>query len=164
MAKVKRPHRSDISIFDEKDAYFFYENILLVCESDKKSYGDEKILTDAAKKVNASIPFDFVCKNYEVEMQTPKDNVFYFSAEAMKQGSSRNSHIVKKWYKHLRNAFAHNYIRLENGAYVMEDYYDEETQTNSNHKKIKTQKVLYARILSLEDFKSLINEVKPNIK
>lgn len=164
MAKVVKPKRSDVSIFNEKDAFFFYENILLVCESDKKSYGEEKILYDAATRVNAKTPFDFVYKDYEIEMQTPKDNVFYFSANASKQGSTRNSQIVKKWYKHVRNAFAHNYIRLENGAYVFEDYYDEEVLINNNRKKRTTRKVLYARILSLDEFKSLINEIKPKIK
>ena len=152
MKKTTIPKRSDISVFNEKDTYFIYENILLVCESDKKSYGEEKFLHDAALKVNSSYPFDFVYMDYEVEMQTPKDNVFYFSAEASSKNSSRQyTKIVKKWYKHIRNAFAHNYIRIENGAYVFEDYYE-------------GKKVLYAKILSLEEFKSLINEVKINIK
>lgn len=152
MKKTTIPKRSDISVFNEKDTYFIYENILLVCESDKKSYGEEKFLHDAALKVNSSYPFDFVYMDYEVEMLTPKDNVFYFSAEASSKNSSRQyTKIVKKWYKHIRNAFAHNYISIENGAYVFEDYYE-------------GKKVLYAKILSLEEFKSLINEVKINIK
>ena len=152
MAKTVKLKRSDVSIFDEKDAFFFYENILLVCESDKKVYGEEIILHDAAAKVNTNNPFDFVYKDYEVEMQTPKDNVFYFSADAAKKGLTRKyTKIVKKWYKHLRNAYAHNYIRLDNGVYVFENYHER-------------KKVLYARILSLDEFKSLINEIKPKIK
>lgn len=156
MAKVIRPKRSATCIFDEKDVYSFYENILLVCESDRVAYGDEKILTAAAKKINASTPFGFVYKNYEVKMQNPVDNVFYFSANAAKQSSTRHTMIVKKWYKHLRNAFAHNYIRLDNGAYVFEDFYED---TGS-----PLQQVLYAKIVNLDDFKRLITEVKANLK
>jgi hypothetical protein len=157
MAKVILPKRSAISILDEKSVYFFYENILLVCESGRSSYGDEKILTDAATKVNASTPFGFVYKNYEVKMQNPQDNVFYFSANAIKQTSTRQyTQIVKKWYKHMRNAFAHNYIRLDNGAYVFEDYYEDKGSLR--------KRVLYARIVNLDDFKRLIAEVKANLK
>lgn len=127
MAKVKIPQRSSVSIFTEKDINFFYENILLVCESDRKSFGEEKILKNAAKNVVVSVPFDFVHNNYEKEMQNPTDNVFYFSADTQKPNSKRkNSSVVKQWFKHLRNAFAHNYIRKENGVYVLEDYYQEE--------------------------------------
>lgn len=164
MAIVLKPKRSEISIFGEKDAYFIYENILLVCESDRKAYGDEIILYDASTKVNASVPFCFEYKDYDVKMQNPQDNVFYFSADTIKQGTKRkHSKIVMKWYKHLRNAFAHNYIRKENGVYVFEDYYDEEISPNNQTKK-KTRRVLYARILSLDDFKNLIKEVKSNLK
>ncbi len=152
MAKVTKPKRSSVSIFNEKNAFFFYENILLIFESDKTSYGDEKSLREAAARVNANVPFDFVYQNYEVEMQTPKDNVFYFSADAHKKGPARKyTNIVNKWYKHLRNAFAHNYIRIENGVYMLEDYNE-------------GKQVLFARVLSLDEFKSLINEVIPNIK
>lgn len=64
--------------------------------------------------------------------------------------------IVRKWFKHLRNAFAHNYIILEDGIYHFYDFYDEE----GNH----TQQTFYARITSLDDFKKLILEVKSKIK
>ena len=112
----------------------------------------------------AFVPFDFVHNDYEKEMKTPKDNVFYFSAATKMQNPKRkHSQIVRQWYKHLRNAFAHNYIRQENGAYIFEDYYQEEKEVN-NQKVKTTEKVLYARILSLDEFKNLITEVKSKLK
>lgn len=157
MPQVAKPKRSANSIFNKEDAYFIYENILLVCESDRKAYGDEHILFNAAKKVNSIINFNFVYKNYEIEMQKPKDNVFYFSADAAKQGTNRKySNIVKKWYKHLRNAFAHNRIRINNGAFVFEDFYEEKGRA--------LKQTLYARVTSLDEFKCLASEIKNKLK
>lgn len=157
MSRVVKPQRSANSIFNEQDVYFIYENILLVCESDRKAYGDEQILFDAAARINSIINFDFVYKNYEVEMQNPNDNVFYFSADAIKQGKNRKyTMIVKKWYKHLRNAFAHNCIRIDNGAFVFEDFLEENGRT--------LKQTMYARVTSLEEFKRLVLEIKNKLK
>ncbi len=158
MASVKRPRRSSMSIFSAKDVFFFYENILLICESDRKAYGKEKILKEAAHNVNASAPFDFVYIDYEKEMQNPGDNVFYFSADVKSQSKNKKySNVVKQWYKHIRNAFAHNYIRKDKGAYVLEDYYQEQ-------KSKPLKKVMHCRILSLDDFKDLIININSKLK
>lgn len=158
MPKVVKPHRSPVNIFIAKDVLFFYEKILLTCESDRKSYGDEKILKESAQIINASTPFDFVYKDFEKEMQNPKDNVFYFSAYVKKQNKNKKySNVVRQWYKHIRNAFAHNYIRKDNGAYVLEDYFQEQ-------KGKPLKKVMYCRILSLDEFKDLIIIVNSKLK
>lgn len=158
MARIVRPRRSPVSIFTPTDVFFFYENILLICESERKAYGDVKILKEAAHNVNASAPFDFVYIDYEKEMQNPRDNVFYFSADVKKQNKNKKySNVVKQWYKHIRNAFAHNYIREDNGAYVLEDYFQEQ-------KSKPLKKVMYCRILSLDDLKNLIIKVKAKLK
>ena len=123
MAKITIPKRSSVSILSKEDVSFIYENILLVCESDRNGYGKKEILDLAAKNVLASPSFEFVYEDYEKKMQTPTDNVFYFSAATNIQGAKRDtSNVVKNWFKHIRNAFAHNYIRMDNSAYVFEDY------------------------------------------
>ena len=156
MVKATKPKRSPTSIFNEEDTHSIYENILLVCESDRKAYGKADILKNAASSTKASPSFDFIYDNYENEMQNPKDNVFYFSAETTNQSTKRNhSNVVKQWYMHIRNAFAHNYIRQDNGAYVFEDFYQGDNQP--------LKQTLYARITNLDDFKNLIKEVKSKL-
>ena len=156
MAKTTSPKRSAKCIFNNnEDIRFFYEDILLFCESDRTSFGSFNILKQAAKALTMLKPFDFVYNNYEKEMRTPKDNVFYFSAEAEKQDSNKKSKVVKQWFKHIRNAFAHNYIILDKGIYHFYDFCGEKGK--------KPKQTLYARITSLDDFKKLILEVKSKI-
>lgn len=155
MAKVSK--RSEISIFNEKDVFFFYEKILLVCESNRKGYGKADILKASANEISSSPEFDFEYENYESKMQNPLDNVFYFSAGTTNHSSRRNySNVVRQWYKHIRNSFAHNYIRIENGKYVFEDYYQDD--------KKQIKKTLYAQITSLDEFKQLINTIGSKLK
>lgn len=156
MSKVVLPTRSSVNIFtDDADLKFFYENFLLYCESDRKYYGNFECLKSAAKAIEGS--FDFVYKDYETKMETPVENVFYFSAETEKQDSKRqNSAVAKKWFKHIRNSFAHNYITIEDGQYVLQDFFQEEKQP--------LRQVLYAKLTSLEEFKGLVAEIMHNIE
>ena len=147
MAKTTKTKRNPTNVFDkDEDLKFFYEEILLFVESDRTSYGDATILKNASKTAGTSVAIDFIYDNYEKEVQTPAENIVYFSAAAEKQTSKRkNTAIVKKMFKHLRNAFAHNLITKENGLYVLRDYYYQES-------KKSYKLVLYAKLSSLDDF------------
>lgn len=113
-------------------------------------------LINSAKAINTGYTYDFRYKDYQKYLRNPIDNVFYFSAETSNSSSNRkHSCIVRKWFKHLRNAFAHNYIILDNGIYHFYDFYEEKGK--------KPKQTLYARITSLDDFKKLILEVKSKI-
>lgn len=153
MAKTVIPKRSSTCIFnDDKDLRFFYEKVLLITESDRSSFGKKDILDNAAKSVVISNPFNFEYEDYENKMLTPKENVFYFSAESQKQNSKREyTNVVKNWFKHIRNAFAHNYIYLENSSFVLRDYYKE------RGKPLK--QTLYVKLSSLNDFKKLVEAI-----
>lgn len=145
------PSRSLSSVFKSyEDLLFFYEEILLFYESERKSYGDKSILKKASEKV--SNKFGFVYENYEEQKDNPKDNTFYFDASPKsKKSKKRTVNVVEKWFHHLRNAFAHNYITMEDNNYILCNYIEK----GRNYKL-----VMYALITNFADFKNLIKEIK----
>lgn len=157
MGNNAKPSRINSCIFKEDDIKFFYKNILLVVESDGKvSYGKKEILKDSAKMINTGYIYDFEYENYQKKLINPVQNVFYFSAESSVNSSKRKySDIVRRWFKHLRNAFAHNFIILDKGIYHFYDFHEGNAKS--------TKQTLYAQITSLDDFKKLVLEVKSKI-
>lgn len=144
--------RNAENILSDNQLKFFYEQILLFVESERKSYGDSEILTKKVKKISGLENFDFNFEDYKRGMLHPVEDTFYFKAETC-PGSIKRKHdkIVYNWFKHLRNAFAHNYIRIENGCMIMIDVYEGE-------------QTLYAKIQSYEMLEKLVKKVKELIK
>lgn len=118
MNNFPKPKRSSDIILRDDELPLFYK-ILQFYESDRSSYGRENILKQSAKKCKPNAIFEFIHDDYEQEMQSPSVDTFYFNTETKGNGNSgrnNNSVIVKKWFAHLRNSFAHNYIKKEKVA------------------------------------------------
>ena len=122
MASYRKPRRSSISILTDEELKFFYEEILLFCESDRRSYGSFSTVRSRIRQKPNLSNVDFINEDYQSAMNSPIGDVFYFSSESQANGSSRNSIILKKWFAHIRNAFAHNYITKEGESIVLRDF------------------------------------------
>ncbi len=131
---------------------FFYKEIVLFCEFVRKSYGQFNKVIKAVKENPALKEYDFIYKNYKKEMKNPEVKKFYFDAESHNRSSKTKSsaYILKKWFGHLRNSFAHNYITKENGLLILRDYDYED----------KSKCTLLAKISSFDSFKELVSYVK----
>lgn len=152
MSRSILPHRSPECILTDEEIKFFYEEILLYFECDRKSFGTVESLKQASKNIEDNSKFKFEYKDYENMIESPVENVFYFSAESKKENAAReNTEIVKNWFFHLRNAFAHNYIIKKDSSYILKDF----QKKGQNWKQ-----TLYVEITSFDSFKSLVNEVK----
>ena len=152
------PHRNENSILENHQLKFFYEKILLYYESDRSSYGSADILDRKVKKDERFKQFSFVYKDYLNAMANPQDDTFYFCADIKEgiQGKLKKkrkvtyNQIVKKWFSHIRNAFAHNYIEIDGGALIMRDY-------------LENKQTLYVRLTYFELFEELVAFVKEKI-
>ena len=147
---LKIPPRNPKNILSDENLKFFYEEILLFVESDIKGYGS---FNDLKKLINGNEQikkFQFQYKYYKKYLDKPVINVFYFDACGKKEKSKNNS-IINNWFKHLRNAFAHNYITIdeESGCYTLKDF-------NNENKK----QTLLAIIDNIDDFKCLVKTAK----
>ena len=92
---------------------------------------------------------DFIYEDYQNAMNSHIGDVFYFSAESQANGSSRNSNILKKWFAHIRNVFAHNYITKEGESIILRDF-----------EPITYRPTLYVRLSSFERIKEIVILVK----
>ena len=146
----KLPLRVPNSVLSDKQLQFLYKEVLLYSESDSSSYGSAEKIIAKVKKESSLQHFDFVYDHYESAMKTPVDDTFYFSASSKKKVKRSNSLILKKWFAHLRNAFAHNYITIENGKMLMQDF-----QNESPHSQ-----TLYVQLSSFELFEKLVFYIK----
>lgn len=122
MASYTKPRRSSSSILTDEELKFFYEEILLFCESDRMSYGSFSRVISQIRHVPTLSNVYFINEGYLSAMASPISDVFYFSAESQANGGSRNSNILKKWFAHIRNAFAHNFITKEGESIVLRDF------------------------------------------
>ena len=143
---LKIPPRNPKNILSDDDLKFFYEEVLLFVESDNKGYGKFNVLKKEINKNERLNMFQF--EDYK-KSKNPEYNIFYFGARTKK--SKKKSPIINNWFKHLRNAFAHNYITIdeESGCYTLKDF-------NKENKK----QTLLAIIDNIEDFKCLVRTAK----
>ena len=151
MEKPKR--RPPTNILTDDELKFFYEKILLFCESDGHGYGTFSKFSKSFLK-----PFELCSENYEAKLkefqkngQEPPCDTFYFSAIPENGTKAIEGQL---WFRHLRNAFAHNYITKEEGCMVLQDYYKEGKSTKCT---------LYVKISSFDEFKALINRIQEKI-
>ena len=152
MTKVKKPHRNAENILSDEEIKFFYTEILLYSECDRTYWGAFEKVKKQIKATDSLKNFDFVYINYEEKMKNPKPNVFYFNPEKEleEEKRTRRSKILERLFAHIRNAFAHNYIRNEeNGVFVLEDFYSD-----------YSKQTLYVRITSMESFMEIMRKIK----
>ena len=150
--------RNKSSILKDEQLKFLYEEILLYYESDRRSYGSASILDKKAKSDKRFKQFSFVYKDYESAMTNPQDDTFYFCAETKRKNQNGKKEarkvtyndVIRNWFGHIRNAFAHNNIVLDGDSFVLRDY-QEKRQT------------LYVTLTSFNLFEKLVAFVKEKI-
>jgi len=145
---MKTPRLTE-NILSDEQLKFLYEEILLYCESDRKAFGTAEILNRKVKKQEGLQKFRFVYKNYASRMKTPEIDTFYFHAETSKKKKKEYMDVVRNWFFHIRNAFAHNYITIDNGLFVMKDF-----------QKDSFKQTFYVKLSSFELFIQLVHTVK----
>ena len=152
----KKIQRLPNNILTDGELKFFYERILPFCESDRTSYGKFSKFSNKFLE-----PFKLESENYEKKLdeyqkkgQEPPHNTFFFSAETEEGNKLPEGQM---WFKHLRNAFAHNYITKEGGRLVLRDYHKDKNST-------KSKLTLYAKLSSFNEFEILVNRIQEKIE
>lgn len=122
---------------------YLYDEVLMYCENDDfvfRGYNLNK--NPFLKKLEDGEHFTFKCKMKEARIG--QTDVFYFS---------RSGGKIKSFFIHLRNALAHNRIKMKADGIgiTVEDEYN-------------GQLTMYAEISSFVKLKTIITEIKKNYK
>lgn len=161
MAKTNynKPSRNPSRVLEENDLKVLYEDVLLFVENDifdSLSFGKFDDLKKKISQHETLKGFRFEYEDYLNKMQTPVNDTFYFDAEKEIESKSKRktSKIAKKFFSHVRNAFAHNYVKYDDGGHLILASYQEHSY--------KPQ--FYAQLSSVCTFKSLLDYIKETIQ
>ena len=140
---MKPRNRNVHRVIDKDCLVFLYDEVLLYCENDTVSFsGYNQNNNPFLKQLESDLGFKFNSKMSEASKG--QLDIFYFSCHTGK---------VKSWFKHLRNAVAHNRIfkSSDNDVIIIEDKYNDKLS-------------MYAEITSFEKLKRIIKEIKKHYK
>lgn len=140
---MKVTKRSAKRVIEPEWLNVLYDEVLLYCENDATDFSGYNLKKNPfLDKLQKDMDFAFVAN-----MKEAKDgqrDTFYFS---------RSSGKIESWFKHLRNAIAHNRIFRfkDKEGLIIED-------ENNN------QLTMYAEVSSFEKLKNIIQAIKKNYK
>lgn len=122
---------------------FLYDEVLLYCENDDTDFSGYNLNTNRfLAKLEKELDFSLIGSTKEIEVG--RKDVFYYSSSDGK---------IESWFKHLRNAIAHNRIfkLSDNDELILEDVFSNKI-------------TMYAEISSFDKLKQIISKIKENYK
>ncbi len=161
MPIIQIKERKSINQLDDLLLKTLYEDVLLLCETEgnlisNKTKAPQWVEFEKSNKVK----FVHNHKKEKGMFKTSKEGILTINSKYAQQNISdtiiftnKKNHVFSSLFSHIRNAFAHNQIFIENEYIIMYDRLNQNSSsfTMITHIKIETLKELIKTIKSINN-------------
>lgn len=161
MPIIQIKERKSINQLDDLLLKTLYEDVLLLCEIEEKLISNN---TNAPKwkefEKSNKVKFVHNHKKEKGMFKTSKGGILTINSKYAQQNISdtiiftnKQNHVFSSLFSHIRNAFSHNQIFIENEYIIMYDRLNQNSSsfTMITHIKIETLKELIKTIKSINN-------------